>query len=324
MKVKAVCTTDDPVDDLAYHIRLKEMNSDIAVLPTFRPDMSWSISNVNFSAYIKKLGTVSQINIQSFSDLVKALTQRVEFFHSVGGRLADQGLNSYHYAASTMEELDYLLQQAMNGQNEFDSISEAKFSTAIQLELMKVYTRLDWTMQMHMNCLRDASTRMKRELGINVGGDAMGDQTRLAYEVRQLFAVAEESDYLPKVILYSLNPGDWMPLATMMQSFQGGMNQRLQLGCAWWFNDTYDGMKQQLTVMAQQSLLANFTGMLTDSRSFLSYPRHEYFRRILCQLLGEWIEQGRIPNELAIVGPIVQRIAYGNASEYFGFAISKD
>ncbi|WP_077302589.1 glucuronate isomerase [Virgibacillus pantothenticus] len=319
MKVKVICTTDDPADSLEYHQELKKQDIGFKVLPTFRPDNVWDIQNSNFANYINRLSQASNITIERFSDLKKALELRVDYFNAVGGRLADQGLNIFHYEMSTEAELDEILKKALGRKTDFSKKEIAQFVTAIQLHLMKIYKKYNWTMQMHMNVLRNGSTKMKREIGINAGGDSMGDQASLASNIVALFAKAEEENSLPKTVIYSLNPSDWLPLATAMQSFQGEVVQKIQLGCAWWFNDTCEGMSKQLTIMAQQSLLANFTGMLTDSRSFLSYPRHEYFRRVLCQLLGEWVNQGRVPDDEAYLGKIVQKICYENAREYFGF-----
>ena len=319
MKVKAICTTDDPSDSLRYHKELSLQNNSFKVLPTFRPDNVWGITSDGYAAYIQKLGQAANLNIENFSDLKKALSQRIDYFHSLGGRLADQGLNTYFYATADEEKLNDLFKSALLGKTSFTNEELAQFVTAIQLHLMSEYTLHGWTMQMHLNALRNDSTTLKNQVGINVGGDSMGDQASLSKNIVALFDDAEQKSSLPKTILYSLNPSDWLPLATAMQSFQGGVVQKIQLGCAWWFNDTAEGMRQQLTTMAQQSLLANFTGMLTDSRSFLSYPRHEYFRRVLCQLLGEWVEVGRLPADETYLGKIVADICYQNAHDYFGF-----
>lgn len=319
MKVKAICTTDDPSDSLRYHKELSLQNNSFKVLPTFRPDNVWGITSDGYAEYIQKLGQAANLNIENFSDLKKALSQRIDYFHSLGGRLADQGLNTYFYATADEEKLNDLFKSALLGKTSFTNEELAQFVTAIQLHLMSEYTLHGWTMQMHLNALRNDSTTLKNQVGINVGGDSMGDQASLSKNIVALFDDAEQKSSLPKTILYSLNPSDWLPLATAMQSFQGGVVQKIQLGCAWWFNDTAEGMRQQLTTMAQQSLLANFTGMLTDSRSFLSYPRHEYFRRVLCQLLGEWVEAGRLPADEAYLGKIVADICYQNAHDYFGF-----
>jgi glucuronate isomerase len=319
MKVKAICTTDDPIDDLSIHQKLAKENNSFKVLPTFRADNTWGINNKGFKKYILNLENITNIQITTFKDFKTALSKRVDYFHDNGGRLADQGLNTYKFVNATESELDDILSDAINGEYTFTENQIAKFTTAVQLHLMDCYHQHNWTMQVHMNVLRNDSSKLKREVGINVGGDSMGDQSEITTNIVALFSEAEERDVLPKVILYSLNPNDWLPLSSAMQSFQGGMIQKLQLGCAWWFNDTCEGMRNQLTTMAQQSLLANFTGMLTDSRSFLSYPRHEYFRRVLCQLLGEWVDQGRLPEDEEYLGGIVRDICYGNAHSYFGF-----
>ncbi|EMF0421421.1 glucuronate isomerase [Enterococcus hirae] len=320
MQVKVICTTDDPIDDLLYHKELSTQENSFKVLPTFRPDNVWNITSSEFAQYIAKLGQVANTTIKKFKDLKKALSQRVNYFHLMGSRLADHGLNTYFYAKSDEETLDTLLEQALSGKNDFSFTEVAQFVTAIQLHLMYEYTKHRWTMQMHLNALRNDSSALKKQIGVNVGGDSMGDQASLAHHIVALFDIAEMKECLPKTILYSLNPIDWLPLATAMQSFQGGGEvQKIQLGCAWWFNDTVEGMRQQLTIMAQQSLLANFTGMLTDSRSFLSFPRHEYFRRVLCQLLSEWVEAGRIPADEVYLKQIIEDICYYNAYEYFGF-----
>ncbi|MGX7174568.1 glucuronate isomerase [Enterococcus ratti] len=319
MRVKAICTTDDPIDDLSAHEALAKEQNTFKVLPTFRPDAVWGITDRYFSEYIKKLAACTQQKIESFTELTQALTKRVAYFHEKGGRLADQGLNTYFYQLATESELNAILTKALQGQRAFSTKEIAQFTTAVQCHLMKCYYQYGWTMQMHLNALRNDSVTMKREIGINAGGDSMGDQANLVSNIVALFSDVQEQGFLPKTILYSLNPSDWLPLATAMQSFQGEVVQKLQLGCAWWFNDTYEGMRNQLTIMAQQSLLANFTGMLTDSRSFLSYPRHEYFRRVLCQLLGEWVEQGRLPEDELYLENIVKAICYKNARDYFGF-----
>ncbi|MGG0516455.1 glucuronate isomerase [Bacillus pseudomycoides] len=319
MNVKAVCTTDDPIDSLESHKHLSKQKIGFKVLPTFRPDNVWNLQNPDYKSYLNALSKASDVAIKKFSDIKQALNSRVEYFNKVGCRLADQGLNTFIYTSATTDELDDILSRALQGEINFSAQESAKFVTAIQLHLMKLYTSYGWTMQMHMNALRNDSTKMQREIGINVGGDSMGDQPYLTSNIVSLFAEAEERRCLPKTILYSLNPNDWLPLATAMQSFQGDTVQKLQLGCAWWFNDTCEGMSNQLTIMAQQSLLGNFTGMLTDSRSFLSYPRHEYFRRVLCQLVGEWVEQGRVPTDEKYLGKIIQAVCYKNAYEYFGF-----
>lgn len=321
MNVKVVCTTDDPIDSLKYHMELGKIEEEtgIRVLPTFRPDQVWQINKQEFSDYLLKLECCTNQSIRTFAELTEALAKRISHFHQVGGRLADHGMNQFFYQSSSENELDTILQDALQGKTDFSRVEQAKFMTGIQLALMKEYCQHGWTMQMHMNVLRDGSPKLFNVVGKDAGGDSMGDQPELASQIVQLFGEAQRHQIVPKTIFYSLNPSDWLPLATAMQSFQGGIVQKFQLGCAWWFNDTYGGMRKQLTIQAEQSLLGNFTGMLTDSRSFLSYPRHEYFRRILCSLVGEWIEAGRLPQDEAFIGKLIEDICYDNAKRYFGF-----
>lgn len=319
MQVEALCTTDDPLDSLEAHQKLA-VESTLKVLPTFRPDRTWQLADAGFADYIKQLSFVSGVTITNFAQLKQALIQRLDYFQQVGCHLADQGLNQFIFEPATISELDELLTKALNGGYQFSEKERHQFSTALQLFFMGEYAQRNWTMQLHLNALRNGSPKLKRTIGADSGGDSIGDQVALTSQLAKLFAAAEENQQLPKTILYSLNANDWLPLATLMQSFQeAGFVQKLQLGCAWWFNDTCEGMRTQLTVMAQQSLLANFTGMLTDSRSFLSYPRHEYFRRVLCQLLGEWVEQGRLSADDPAVGQMIEAICYNNAKNYFGF-----
>lgn len=320
MNVKLVCTTDDPADSLEWHALLKEEEKEngFRVLPTLRPDKLMNIADGGFEDYLKKLEEVSGIEIHSFEDLMKAMAQRVDFFHEIGGRLADHGLNTFYFEEVTPEKADEIFQKRMNG----EKLSEEEvilYQSAVQLALMKMYKEHGWTLQMHMNVIRNASDKNFALQGPDHGFDSAGAQSDLVLQVKKLLNAAQKQDSLPKMILYSLNPADYTPLATLMQSFQGEGKQQLQLGCAWWVNDTYNGMRDQLTMMAAQSLLGNFTGMLTDSRSFLSYPRHEYFRRILAQVISEWANAGRVPADEEMLGQIVEDICYNNANTYFGF-----
>lgn len=320
MNVALVCTTDDPADELTYHKLLKaeEAENNFKVLPTFRPDNLMAVEAKGFAAYITRLAEVSGVAITDIKDLQKALAQRVDYFHSVGGRLADHGMNTFYFNETSEEQAQVIFAKALSGK----AVSAAEindYQSFIQITLMKLYVAHDWTMQMHINVFRNDSEVNMAKIGANAGFDSVGDQTNLGKELIKLYATAEKQGAVPKSILYSLNPNDAITIASLMGSFQGGTKQRIHLGCAWWFNDTKDGMRHQLTTYAQQSLLANFVGMLTDSRSFLSYPRHEYFRRILCQLIGEWVEAGQLPEDEAYLGAIVEAISYNNAHEYFGF-----
>ena len=318
--VETVCTTDDPASDLAWHRKLaaEEAENGFRVLPTFRPDGLMGIDKPDFADYIARLSAAAGIEVRDWESLKAAAAARVDFFHEVGGRLADHGMNAYRYAHATEDELAGIVARALAGETVTPAETDA-YQTALALALMSAYERHGWTLQLHMNVFRNANSRMFAALGADSGFDSAGDQPGMVGELACLLDAADAAGALPKTILYSLDASQWMALATLMQSFQGGVRQRLQLGCAWWFHDAFDGMKQQISLFAQESLLANFTGMLTDSRSFLSYPRHEYFRRVLCHTIGEWVEQGRLPEDEAYLGQIVEDICYNNAHDYFGF-----
>ena len=317
--VRCICTTDDPVSDLSWHQKLAaEKDPGFKMLPTFRPDALMAVEAPGFSAYAQRLSQASGIEVSDWASLKAATAQRVQAFHEVGGRLADHGLNTFRFVPSTDGQVAAIVARALSGEPISPAEADA-YRSALSLFLMGEYERRDWTLQLHMNVIRNANTRGFHTLGADAGFDSVGDQPGLVTEVARLLDAAKVERALPRTILYSLDESQWMALATLMQSFQGGVRQRLQLGCAWWFSDSLAGMERQLTVFAQESLLANFTGMLTDSRSFLSYPRHEYFRRVLCRTLGQWVEDGRIPADEEWLGGIVEDICYRNARDYFGF-----
>ncbi|GAF40756.1 glucuronate isomerase [Agrilactobacillus composti DSM 18527 = JCM 14202] len=318
--VQAVCTTDDPASDLKYHKLLKaeESENGFRTLPAMRPDKLIQIDRDGFGAYLKTLSAVSGVTITNFDNLIKALHQRFEFFHEMGGRLSDHSLLTYHFKEATPETLDTILAKGIANealtQTEID-----QYLTMLLENLMKLNTEFDWTMQWHVNSVRDINRPMFKQLGPDTGYDAIGTQPDIALHLQKLYTKMRDTNDIPKTIFYSLNPNDWLELATMMACFLEGGIQRMQLGAGWWFNDTAEGMHEQLRTFAQQSSLPNFVGMLTDSRSFLSYPRHEYFRRVLCNFYGELAEQGRVPDDEAYLGKIVQDIAYNNAYHFFGF-----
>ena len=319
--VKCLCTTDDPASDLAYHklLAAEEDVNGFKVLPTFRPDGLMAVDAASFGEYVRGLGEMAGVEVTDWESLKAATAQRIDYFHSVGGRLADHGANTFYYVPATEDEVAAIVAKGLAG----EPVSEEEvgaYQTALTLFLMSEYNKHDWTLQIHANCLRNDSSKNLALYGKDCGFDSVGDQPGLATELRKLFDAAQQQDGLCKVILYSLNNNDLLGLASLAGSFQGdGVKQRFHLGCAWWFNDHFSGMKEQLTVCAHQGLLGNFVGMLTDSRSFLSYPRHEYFRRVLCNVIGEWVEQGRLPDDEEYLGGIVEDICYNNAYEYFGF-----
>ena len=310
--VKALCTTDDPADSLEWHKKIAEDPSfGVKVLPSFRPDKAVSIEKADYLEYLKRLGEIT-----SFSQLAEVLKERLAVFVSLGCRVSDHGLESVPYAPATEAEVEAIFQKRLHG--ELPTAQEAKqFKTALLLALGREYRRLGVVMQLHFGVIRDNAKRVFRALGPDAGVDSIGD----AVSIRDLAAflnALDETDELPKTILYSLNPNDNAALVTVMGAFQTGEAvSKIQHGSAWWFNDHKRGMIDQLTNLAAGGYLAGFVGMLTDSRSFLSYARHEYFRRILCDLIGTWVENGEYPADDAALRTIVEGICYANAQRYF-------
>jgi len=316
--VKVICTTDDPVDSLEHHIALaKDTSFTTKVLPAFRPDKSFNIEKPGFADWVAKLSQVSGTKIKGLESLKTALKQRVEFFHQVGCRVSDHALDPIVFAAGTDVQADAILQKALTGQSLSDN-EVALYKTNILLFLGRQYARLGWTLQLHMGTIRNNNSRMLKLLGPDTGFDATADYT-IAESLSKFLDALNSTDELPKTILYSLNSRDNEILGTIIGCFQGsGIPGKMQFGSGWWFNDQKDGMIKQLTTLANLGLLSRFVGMLTDSRSFLSYTRHEYFRRILCNLIGEWVEAGEFPNDITLLGSIVQNICFNNANNYFG------
>lgn len=316
--VKAICTTDDPTDSLEYHIKLKEDSEfDVKVLPTFRPDNGVEINKAGFKYWVEKLGQVVGKAINSFDEFLGALETRVEFFHSVGCRLSDHGLGGVTYMEASKEELAEIFAKALKGET-VSKDDESKYRTYTVQFLSRLYSKLGWTMQIHMGALRNNNTKMFKKIGPDTGFDSVNDE-QIAYPLSRLLDSLAVEDSLPKVILYNLNPKDNYVLGAMLGNFQGSeIPGKIQFGSAWWFLDNKQGMIDQMTALANLGLLSRFVGMLTDSRSFLSYPRHEYFRRILCNLIGEWVENGEVPYDMDLLGSIVKGISYNNAKEYFG------
>lgn len=319
--VKVVCTTDDPASDLSYHKLLaKEENSNgFKVLPAMRPDSLVTIDQGNYGEYLAKLSQISGVKISDIDSLMAALDQRFAFFESLGGHLSDLGLNTYYYHELNEQQVNQIIHKACQDNTNLSVDEIAGYQTMLLKRLMKLNKKYEWTMQLHINVLRNANAPMFQKIGANTGFDSIGLQPAISGEIIKLINASISKSEIPQIILYSTNPNDWMKLATGMQSFQGGCVQKLQLGCAWWFNDTREGMRTQLKTMAQQSLLGNFVGMLTDSRSFLSYPRHEYFRRVLCELVGEWVVRGQVIEDYDYLGKIIEDISYNNACHYFRF-----
>lgn len=315
--VKLVCTTDDPVDSLQYHQRLAAEEKDFRVLPTFRPDKALNIDAPGYGDWLKRLESAAGQSIQSFADLTAALKNRVGYFHDHGGRLSDHALDVLRYEAGDADTVEAIFRKRQNGET-LTTAEVTIYRTELLSALISFYREFDWTMQLHIHAYRNNNTLMFKQLGPDTGYDALNDLP-ITEALSKLLDRAESGSGLPKTILYSLNSKDYPALLTLMGCYQKETPGKLQLGSGWWYNDTRSGMRKQLELFAEHSLLAGFVGMLTDSRSFLSYTRHEYFRRVLCELIGEWVERGEAPDDEALLGQMVEDISYRNAAGYFGF-----
>ena len=316
--VKTICTTDDPIDNLEYHIKLKNaVDFDVKVLPAFRPDKGLGIDKAGFVQWVEKLGEAWNNSIDNYEDFLTALESRARFFHSVGCRVSDHALDYVPYKEATREEVEQIFSKTLKGTTvSFEE--EEKFRTYTLIFLGKLYAELGWTMELHLNAFRNNNTKMMKKLGPDTGFDSIND-SKVTYPLSRLLDSLETENSLPKTILYSLNPNDNYAIGTLLGCFQGSeVPGKIQFGSAWWFNDNKEGMIEQMKALANLGLLSTFLGMLTDSRSFLSYTRHEYFRRILCNLIGEWVENGEVPADQEMLGEIVQDICYNNANNYFG------
>lgn len=316
--VVGLCTTDDPTDDLRYHIALsKEKDFPVKVLPAFRPERTLDLTAKDFSDYISTLSQVSGIDITSFSALVDALKNRAEFFKSVGCKVADISFSGFDFTEGTLSETDEAFKKALSGKA-LTPYEINVYKSQLLVALGRICHSMDFALQLHMSVIRNNNSRMFEKTGPHTGFDAIGNGIS-ADSLAKLLNAMDKTDELPKTILYSLNGLDNAKIASIMGCFQGGgIAGKLQLGSAWWFNDHIDGMRYQLKTLGNIGLLSTFIGMLTDSRSFLSYPRHEYFRRILCGLLGEWAENGEVPMDEELLGRIVEDICFDNAVRYFG------
>lgn len=317
--VKVICTTDDPVDNLEYHKQIAaDSTCNVKVLPAWRPDKAINIEKETFVAYIRHLAEVSEIAITNLESLFVALNLRLDFFHDMGCRASDHGLDYVLYNAASAEEVDAIFQKALAGETvSYDEME--KYKTALLVFLGEAYAKRGWVMQLHYGAIRDNNKAMFAKLGPDTGFDCIN--TRNCAEGTAAFLNAlQAKGQLPKTIIYSLNPNDNASIGTILGCFQGSeVAGKIQQGSAWWFNDTKQGMIDQMTSLANLSVLGNFVGMLTDSRSFLSYTRHDYFRRILCNLLGTWVENGEYPADMTTLGQMAQDISFNNTNKYFGF-----
>ncbi|CDD47307.1 uronate isomerase [Firmicutes bacterium CAG:534] len=319
--VTLICTTDDPIDSLCYHKAIAEDQSfSVQVLPAWRPDRSIAIEKPDFAAYMEQLSSVSHIEINSFPALCKALKVRLDFFDSMGCVVSDHGLDYVMYAPATEQQADIILKKRLSGA----ALSQEeilRFKTMLLLFLGREYARRGWVMQLHYGVKRNNNTRLFQAIGADTGYDCIGDQAP-AGELADFLNALECTDELPKTILYSLSPNDNAAIETIMGCFQNSQAvSKLQHGSAWWFNDHRPGMEAHLRSLASLGNLSGFVGMLTDSRSFLSYTRHEYFRRILCEYIGTLVENGEFADDEQILSDLVKDISYRNAVAYFGFSL---
>ena len=314
--VVMVGTTDDPCSDLRYHELLAQSDFETKVCPSFRPDLALNLHKPGFPAYIAKLSEASGVQIRSAADVAQALSARIAFFDAHGCRASDHGLDYVMYREATREQIEESFQKALRGEKLTAEEIEG-YQTYLLLHCGREYARMGWVMQLHFSCMRNPNSRAFATLGADTGFDSMAvsDSCVALYALMDAW---EREGKLPKTILYSLNPGDDSWIDTLIGAFQdASIPGKMQHGSAWWFNDNKTGMVNQLTSLANLSILGNFVGMLTDSRSFLSYARHEYFRRILCNLLGTWVENGEYPDDMEFLGTLVQDICTNNAKRYF-------
>jgi glucuronate isomerase len=324
MRVRLVCTTDDPVDSLEYHRRIADDAAfDIQVLPTFRPDKGMAVEDpAGFNAWVDQLAAVADIDIGSFDAYLHALDARHAFFHECGCRISDHGIETAYAAAYTDAEIASLF-DAVRGGARLDAAGIAKFKSAMMYRFGIMDHSRGWAQQLHLGALRNNNTRLFRQLGPDTGFDSIGD-FEIARPLSRFLDRLDITNQLPKTILYNLNPRDNELMATMIGNFQdGSIPGKMQYGSGWWFLDQKSGMERQIDALGNLGLLSRFIGMLTDSRSFLSYPRHEYFRRILCNVLGTEMDRGLIPGDLRLVGQMVRDICFDNAVDYFGFSVTR-
>jgi glucuronate isomerase len=316
--VRTVCTTDDPTDDLQHHQSIKASGIKTNVLPTWRPDKSFGVDNPEaFNAWVGKLEAQSGISISNFTQFIEALDNRLDFFHEQGCRLSDHGLGQCPASFSSEQEVSSIFDSARAGRGASPE-AQQQFTTFVLGHLGERYAEKGWTMQMHIGALRNNNRRLLSALGPDTGFDSIGDLPQ-GFTLSAFLDRLDTHNKLPKTILYNLNPADNYLFATMIGNFQDGtIPGKIQLGSGWWFLDQKEAMEWQMNALSNLGLLSRFVGMVTDSRSFMSYPRHEYFRRVLCNLIGTDMENGEIPNDDNLVGPMIRNICYNNAEEFLG------
>lgn len=316
--VDYLCTTDDPIDDLTYHRSiLQEGTLRARVLPAFRPDKAINVDRAGFKDYVKMLESAAQMRIHNTRDMIAALARRVDYFNACGARIADHALDTVPFGEMDFGRADKAFAAALKGETPKPKQVES-YRTLLLVALGEMYVKRGWVQQYHIGAMRNNNTRYFEQYGADVGFDSVEDAP-FARALSRLLDAQDRRDLLPKTILYTLNPAGNMALATMLGNFQApGVKGKMQMGSGWWFLDQRDGMVDMLRVLGNEGMLANFVGMLTDSRSFISYPRHEYFRRVLCAVIGDMVEKGEYPNDVEFLKGMVRDIAYNNAKEYFG------
>jgi glucuronate isomerase len=315
--VKFIGTTDDPVSTLEYHQRLKKDESfNTRIAPTFRPDGALYIERPTFNGWVEKLSKVSGIKVYHLDSFLEALQQRVDYFHEHGGRASDHDIQKMDYVQTSKEEIETIFAKRLNG-GELTEEELILYKAFLLTELGKMYAEKQWVMQLHMGAMRNNNTKMKNLIGSDTGFDSIGENN-FAEGISRYLDTLDQKDALPRTVLFNLNQKDNQVLAGMMGNFyEEGVPGKVQFGSGWWFLDHIDGMERQMKDLANVGLLSHFIGMLTDSRSFLSYARHDYFRRILCNILGEWVERGLVPVDYEFLEQMVRNIGYHNAERYF-------
>jgi glucuronate isomerase len=318
VNAEVVCTTEDPIDTLEHHKQIANSNIDIKVSTAFRPDKAILMNNVGYNEYIDSLEIASAVTINSFDDLCDALKNRIIYFDLNGCKLSDHGLNQIYSENFTEAEVKEIFKKK-RAKKEISNLDALKFQSAILLFLAETYHQFGWVQQFHLGALRNNNSRMHSLLGADTGWDSIGDYSQ-AENLSKFLNALDTKNKLTKTIIYNLNPADNEVMATMIGNFNdGSIKGKVQYGSGWWFLDQKDGIIKQLNALSNMGLVSCFIGMLTDSRSFLSFPRHEYFRRILCNLLGDEIKRGELPNDMEMIGKMVSDISYNNAKEYFKF-----
>lgn len=318
MKVELVCTTDDPIDDLRYHKHIKNQGFYTTVLPTFRPDNLFFIEKDDFLEYVKKFEDSVGFVINDLATLFDAIENRIAYFHEQGCRISDYGVKDFYAYDFTEEEADIIFKKRIASKSITDR--EIKlYASCVLNKLCEFYKEKEWTQQFHVGAIRNNNSKLLEQIGLDAGVDSIGEVS-VAEGMSKLFDRLNKNNKLSKTITYNLNPSQNEVFATMMGNFQNSdYPGKMQWGSGWWFLDQKDGMEKQINCLSNMGLLSKFVGMLTDSRSFLSFPRHEYFRRILCNVIGEDVKQGLVPNDIEFLGNMVQDICYYNAKNYFDF-----